>query len=73
MFSQQPKEIARQVMRAMDQREAINKVNVPVYDGDLSWKKVSSGSEYDITLKYQPGDQDLNSALAVPSKKLNII
>lgn len=73
IFQQQPKEIARQVMRTLDKREHLKKINQPVYDGDLSWKKVSSGHERNITLSYGNNDQGLSSIMANPSKKLNIL
>jgi len=69
----QPKEIARQVMRTIDRREHLQKINKPVYDGDLSWKKVSDGGEYNYQAKYQPNQPTLSSLVANPSKKLNVI
>lgn len=73
VLQQQPREIARQVMRTLDRREHLKKVNKPVYDGDLSWKKVSSANEHDVALKYQPTEVGLSSHLVNPNRKLNII
>lgn len=69
----QPREIARQVTRTLDRREQLKKINKPVYDGDLSWKKVSDGGEYNYLAKYQPNQPTLSNLIANPSKKLNVI
>jgi hypothetical protein len=73
ILRQQPKEIAKQVMDALDRRERLELVAKSAYSGDLSWKKVSSGSEHHKLAKYQDNQPTLSSLTLNHSKKLNII
>jgi hypothetical protein len=72
-LQQQPREVARQVISELDRRERLQKAAKSVYDGSLSWKKVSGESEHHKLAKYQDNQPGLSSLVANPNRKLNII
>lgn len=73
ILQQQPKVVAREVLSALDRRERLQKLSKSAYNGDLSWKKVTSESDHHKLANYSANEPTLASLVINPSKKLNII